>query len=350
MRTKFLKTLSLLLAISIMLLSGSVVSVASDFSKLVVVGGTVELDGTGGGTVAVSLVVESDLVCYGIEGNWDTKEQGTSEYFKLTGISSDVLTFDENSGNYVYVKTGKVMWVDDLFAAETTAKGVNLLTATYSVAANTPEGNYTVRFVSDVFTDGDGIPDETSKVYTATIKVTHAAPAKVPGQAETCESDGWNDYYTCPVCGKYYSDAAGKNEITDLEAWKVGDGKIPATGHEWSTPKYTDNNDGTHTASYVCENDNTHTKSDDAVAHDFTTGDCACGAKEPVTGLKGDVDLNGEVDMDDVVALAQHVLQDKIITDSTALLNGEVTGDETLDMDDVVKLMQYVLKDIDTLG
>jgi len=71
--------------------------------------------------------------------------------------------------------------------------------------------------------------------------------------------------------------------------------------------------------------------------------------KPAVTGLKGDVTLNGEVDMDDVVALMQHVLMAEVITDTTSLANGEVTNDTSLDMDDVVKLMQYVLKAIDSL-
>ena len=70
---------------------------------------------------------------------------------------------------------------------------------------------------------------------------------------------------------------------------------------------------------------------------------------DPTDGLKGDVNLDGVVDMDDVVALMRHVLAAEIITDVTSLANGEVTGNDSLDMDDVVKLMQYVLKTIDSL-
>jgi len=67
------------------------------------------------------------------------------------------------------------------------------------------------------------------------------------------------------------------------------------------------------------------------------------------SGLKGDVNLDGAVDMDDVVKLMQHVLKAEVITDATSLSNGEVTNNDELDMDDVVKLMQYVLKAIDSL-
>ena len=33
------------------------------------------------------------------------------------------------------------------------------------------------------------------------------------------------EYYKC-LCGKYYKDADGKEEITDLVAWKAGEGRI----------------------------------------------------------------------------------------------------------------------------
>ena len=69
----------------------------------------------------------------------------------------------------------------------------------------------------------------------------------------------------------------------------------------------------------------------------------------PAEGLKGDVDLDEDVDMDDVVALMCHVLKAITIDDATALANGEVTNDDTLDMDDVVKIMCYVLKAIPSL-
>ena len=46
-------------------------------------------------------------------------------------------------------------------------------------------------------------------------------------------------------------------------------------GHAWGA--WTDNGDGTH--SRVCANDASHVETDD---HDFTDGDCVCGAKKPV--------------------------------------------------------------------
>lgn len=58
------------------------------------------------------------------------------------------------------------------------------------------------------------------------------------GQAATCTEDGWKDYITCKVCKKTFADDDAKTAIEDLDAWKAGDGKIGALGHnmgEWKT-------------------------------------------------------------------------------------------------------------------
>ena len=202
----------------------------------------------------------------------------------------------------------------------------------------------------------------------------------------TCVTTGTIEYWSCPDCGKNFSNEDCTTAVTELTipvdpdnhdlvttdakdptcteiGWdeyvtcqREGCGHTtyvekPATDHAWGVPGYTDNGDGTHTATYTCGNNGEHIKSDDPVGHSYIDGECVCGAEKPVqTGLKGDVNLDEEVDMDDVVALMQHVLRAELITDSTALANGEVTSDAVLDMDDVVKLMQYVLKAIDTLN
>ena len=44
----------------------------------------------------------------------------------------------------------------------------------------------------------------------------------------TCSAYGVQAYYTCSHCNKNFTDAAGQNEIADLNAWKAGDGKIVA--------------------------------------------------------------------------------------------------------------------------
>ena len=70
----------------------------------------------------------------------------------------------------------------------------------------------------------------------------HTNATEVAAVPATCTAAGNSAYWSCPDCGKYFSDAAFTTETT-LEAVT-----IPATGH---TPgAYTCNEDGTHT--YTC--------------------------------------------------------------------------------------------------
>ena len=48
------------------------------------------------------------------------------------------------------------------------------------------------------------------------------------GQAATCTTDGWKEYYQCS-CGHVYTDQECTDEITNLVTWKAGDGKIAAS-------------------------------------------------------------------------------------------------------------------------
>ena len=54
---------------------------------------------------------------------------------------------------------------------------------------------------------------------------------KVAEVAATCTTPGCSEYWTCSVCGAVFKDSEGKNLIADLDAWKTGEGKIPAKGH-----------------------------------------------------------------------------------------------------------------------
>ena len=57
----------------------------------------------------------------------------------------------------------------------------------------------------------------------------------------TATTDGVKAYWTCSVCKACFSDAACTTKIDNLDAWKTGDGKIPATGEAPEAPK----NEGT---------------------------------------------------------------------------------------------------------
>ena len=68
--------------------------------------------------------------------------------------------------------------------------------------------------------------------------VNHTA-TKVDSVAATCTANGVKEYYHCSVCDKNFADETCATEITDLDAWKAGDGKIAAKGHvaatEWNS-------------------------------------------------------------------------------------------------------------------
>ena len=49
---------------------------------------------------------------------------------------------------------------------------------------------------------------------------------KQDGKAATTTEAGWKDYYKCSGCDEYFEDLECLHEITDLEAWKAGAGKI----------------------------------------------------------------------------------------------------------------------------
>ena len=57
---------------------------------------------------------------------------------------------------------------------------------------------------------------------------------KTEAVAATCTENGVKEYWTCSTCHKNFSDEQGKNEISDLDAWKADAGKIPVTKHDWS--------------------------------------------------------------------------------------------------------------------
>ena len=221
----------------------------------------------------------------------------------------------------------------------------------------------------------------------------------ISGQPATCTTAGWRDYFQCKACYKYYSDSEAKNVI-DPDVWKTGDGAIGATNHEGEELKYTNNGD-THSAVYdPCGT--TYVTGED---HDFTNGDCVCGAKEPVSNInvvskgvntytvdgsvvtvthtaackvgylengaykvitavanadgsysftapegvtevllvvKGDVDLDGDVDIDDFIALARHIGEVEFITDPAAMFNADVDGKDAIGLNDFIKLAQYI--------
>ena len=90
----------------------------------------------------------------------------------------------------------------------------------------------------------------------------HNNPEKITGKSSSCEELGWNDYYQCE-CGKLFSDENCEHIIEDLDAWKLGDGKIDYTHNHTSEWK---NDETKHWNECSCgeskANENNHIDSD----------------------------------------------------------------------------------------
>ena len=76
--------------------------------------------------------------------------------------------------------------------------------------------------------------------------------------------------------------------------------------------------------------------------------DLTNGAVNVVRGLKGDVNLDGEVDIYDAMRLFKHV-NEEITLEGQALANGEVNGDGEIDIYDAMRLFKFVNEEIPEL-
>ena len=318
-----------------------------------------------------------------------TAQVKVPEGWTITGIANTRLNFGEGNFN---LANGMILWY-----AEDAENVDNELfaTATIEVPAGTPVGEYEIKFeIIDISRDW-GMPWESGKILTATLTVgEHADGGDKDHLCDSCQGavDGedcvyvpgepvWSeDNSTCTVVGTCACDetATATAEVTSsvtagtcqteevttytatfTESWitektvtKEVKGEKDADVHvgEQKT-EYTNNGDD-HTVkvSYAgCG----HVVSETNEDHTYVDGKCVCGAEkteEPSTGLKGDVDLDGEVTSADVTRLLEHVAGINPLTDTEALANGEVTGDGELTSADVTKILEYVAGIITSLG
>ena len=71
-----------------------------------------------------------------------------------------------------------------------------------------------------------------------------------PAVDATCTTPGNVEYWHCSVCGKNFSDSAGKGELTEITS--------PALNHNWGA--WTSNGNSTHTR--TCQRDSSHTETE----------------------------------------------------------------------------------------
>ena len=300
MNHKILKVFSLLLALTLLVVSSGISAVAadiqlpenSDISKL---GIQSKIEGN---TVTVNLVAAQELYLFMLEGTYVAPAG-----FTLTGVTSAVLPNFGTGNNYV--NGGAVGYVDytvnpNKHAAY--AAGTVLMTATYTVAEGTAAGDYTFAFNCTAFLEFADEPFMGSQ--------------DIEAEVHLCKDEDVD--HKCDSC---------KEDLTQ---------------HRWKLDHYEDKGDGNHIIHSVCLDNAAHTKTQ-IEAHNFTNGACVCGVTKPApAGLKGDVNLDGEVDMLDFSALARHVGEVEYIADSQALSNADINRDGTVDMSDFSALARHV--------
>lgn len=120
--------------------------------------------------------------------------------------------------------TAKRTCVKDAEHVETASA---VITSSIKTPATCTQKGVTAYTAKAVF-DGTEYTDEKNA---ADIPVIAHTCEKIKGKAATCTEDGWKSYYHCDICDKYFEDAEGFKEITDLAAWKKDAGKVDKTGH-----------------------------------------------------------------------------------------------------------------------
>ena len=109
------------------------------------------------------------------------------------------------------------------------ATGHSMTKTDAKAATCTEDGNieyWTCGTCSKLFSDEEGKTEITEA--DTVVKATGHSLKKTDAKAATCTVDGNIEYWTCETCGKIFSDAEGKTEIT------AADTVVKATDHKWN--------------------------------------------------------------------------------------------------------------------
>ena len=217
-------------------------------------------------TYAYEITDGKDVVSIDTEGNLINKKQSGTATIKVTASltkkDGTVITKDKRitvtvSHEHDYSISWE--WKEDHTQAsavftcnkcEETATE-HKITKEASIEKTTEDATCTkngkITYKASVEFDGKPYTDE-KKV---TIPATGHKLTKTAAKAATCTAAGNREYYTCSVCGKYFSDAAGKHEIAK-DSWV-----IKAKGHtitKKETPATADREGKIKYSCDVCKN------------------------------------------------------------------------------------------------
>ena len=141
---------------------------------------------------------------------------------------------DETNNNNLYLCSGKTINIEGSLSAGTligvTVENSPTTQGTSVDITSTVSSDYSSFFKSD--NTSYQIEFDNNKLIMNVQTCSHSGLG-VTGQAATCTTNGWNDYYQCSKCSGYFTNSECTTPIPNLELWKTGDGKIPALGHDW---------------------------------------------------------------------------------------------------------------------
>ena len=130
------------------------------------------------------------------------------------------------TGSKIYLKAGDDEYTKDIEFTGWGGNG-NWKNPEIENVELTDKTDVTIGFIINYGAEGWGTADD-FYLYAVNDGGIHTLE-KVEAVSATCGKDGSIEYYTCPVCGKLYSDEAGENEITEADI------VAKATGnHSWN--------------------------------------------------------------------------------------------------------------------
>ena len=140
------------------------------------------------------------------------------------GTNAYLFTIDNRNSDTVFIDGNEYQPVNHTSADSSDTNLYVYLTGTNHII-KVGENVVNYHFDSTTFSEcKDNDKDHLCDACSSTI--SEHSLEKIPAKAATVTKTGSKEYWHCLDCGKNFSDADGTNEITDLESWKTGDGKI----------------------------------------------------------------------------------------------------------------------------
>lgn len=220
----------------------------------------------------------------------------------VTGLKldKDSLTLQENGRD---ILTATVEPADATNKAVTWASNDNNI-ATVSEGGTVTAINAGTATITATDADGSGIS------ASCNLTVTHGNMIQTPKKDATCTVDGTEEYWTCEICGKHFSDEEGKMEI------ELSDTVISKLGHSYGESVWIWSEDGKScTVTFTCVNDASHVETLAATITSKVKTPATC-TEKGITEYSASVSFNGNTYTDikevaDIPATSHHYIEGK---------------------------------------